>query len=1164
MQAWLRSAGLSRLADSFSAHGITRDQLPELTDEDLRELGLTIGERKLFRRALRGQTAPPFAPSPPPPTTLPVSGTASVTLPERRPLTVVFVDLVDSVGLGERLEIEDLLEVLRLYRECCGAAIGHYGGSVAGFSGDGVLAHFCYPVAHENDAERAVRAALRIVGELADLATPAGTPLRARVGIATGRVVVTDLMTRNTVDLRAVAGSTPNLAARLQAFAPAGGVVISEPTHERVGGLFACDDLGPREIRGFTAPQRAFQVLRALPGAPARARPAAPLTPLFGREEESAALRARWAQALRGRGGVALVCGEAGIGKSRLVEGFLAAPGGPGQDAPGHTVRIAASAFDRDSPLRPFLAHVRLLAGLEGDDPAHAKLDKLAAALRGPETDRAAHLPVLAGLLRVWPGAGSDAETASGTGVEPAPGTPSPASLPPALLRERELRAVAGQLLAADGPLCLVVEDLHWLDPTSHSLLESLAREVAERPVLLLLTARDAGEHAALTGPDALVLRLRRLEAGGVAGMVRSLFGDVPVPDAVLRGIARKTDGIPLFVEEYLRPLLRARDRGAGAIGPDWSGFWSGFAGDEGDPVAIPASLHEALMARLDRSGPAKELAQVAAVVGRIARRDMLGAVSGLPDAGLDAALAALGEAGVLHPYAHDGRDCYQFAHALLRDAAYDSILRDRRRELHRRVAQALAALDPDGVELQPELLAHHLTEGGRPDEAVSYWLRAGRRVVQRFALLEAVRLLRRGLAAAEALPPTPAGLERRLQMLSLLGPALIALRGPGAAEVQSLYADAYALAQQTRESRSHFPVLWGWWQLARDFQSKRQRATALLARARERDDPELLLQAHHCNWATHYDAGELCRCHEHIVAGLAIYGAGEYGHHAALYGSHDARVCAHGELAQLHWMQGRLRDARIEEARALDWAGRLAHAGSRAHAMDMALLHRSYRRDHAGVLALAGELIAFAAEQGLADHRAKGLLFRGWATALGGEAGRGLDALEAGLGREREIGTIGDLPVYLCLYADALMAAGRAAQAVDELTRARAEFEAVGLRVWLPELWRSLGAAILAADPAGSAPTAATDAAARAFRTASALAEEQGAVMLGLRAAVSEAELAAHLGDPEGAFSRLRAASRAVPDGANSPEAASARALLRALAERLHLRSDDSCPGGR
>ena len=784
-------------------------------------------------------------------------------------------------------------------------------------------------------------------------------------------------------------------------------------------------------------------------------------------------------------------------------------------------MRILASPFDRDSPLRPFLAHFRMEAGFGAEDGGAARLAKLDAILHGAE--RADDLAVMGEML----GIGAD---------------PALAALSPAALRERALAALTRQLLglAAAVPLCLVVEDLHWLDPTSAALLARLAGSLGGRRVMLLATSREEGEAPMPVAADTLI-RLSRLAAEDVLAMVQALFGDEAVPVDIARQIAGKTDGIPLFVEEYVRPLLLAR------AGIDWSRVASQtMEGGAIDAVVIPTSLHESLMARLDRSGAAKEVAQIAAVIGRTARRDVLAAAAALPGEVLEEALRALHEAGVLHPESDDGRDCYAFGHALVRETAYDSILRDRRRELHGQVAVALLAMDKDGVEQQPERLAAHLTEAGQPDEAMEYWVRASERSVRRSSLFEAVGLLRRALAATEGLAETPERGRRRLQLMTLLGPALIAIRGPGSPEAQSLYVDAYGLVEQQVDSHSHFPLSWGWWRVSRDYIVKRDRAAALLTRARRLNDDEMLLQAHHCNWAAHYELGDLCRCVDHVRAGMAVYESGDFRHHASMYGNHDALVCAHGELSQVFWMQGRLVDALAEEARALEVAETMGHLGSRVHAMDMALLHRSYQRDRAAVWHRADRLIEFTAEHGMPDHRAKGLIFRGWATAMEGDAQRGIEAIRSGLARQREIGTIEDFPMYVAMLADALVAGGQADRAVEEATRARAEFDAVGLRIWLPEVLRQLGVATIAADPGAAALAGAT------LDEAAAIAREQGACMLGLRIGIDQARLAQSLGDPERARLVLLAAVAGMPGNDASAEAAAAAAMLEGLAERL------------
>ncbi len=946
-------------------------------------------------------------------------------------------------------------------------------------------------------------------------------PLRVRIGAATGNVLVSDLRAGGSDEKRSITGSTPNLAAKLQGLAPPDGIIIAESTHQRIGALFACEELGATPIKGFAEPQRVFQVLRAFSSrAPAERQLTARLTPLFGRDAELTSLDRCWSHAERGEGGVVLVTGEPGIGKSRLVDSFIAGR----QWHFSRTVRLAASAFDGDSPLRPFLDWFHNVADLDATDGAELRLSRLAGVLRGSEAERAEAQPILERLL----------------GLRPEDGT-----VP--RLRERILDVIAGQLfaLAADAPLCVVVEDLHWVDPTSQELLELLATRVQARRALLIVTARDGPEAARMAAmPRVVSLRLGRLHAEDCAGMVRSLFGGQRVPNYLTRLIARKTDGIPLFIEEFLRLVGRRLD----AVD------WNDLGLDEIGPVNIPASLHEALMARLDPSGPAKEIAQVAAVIGRRCRQDVLAAAAPLSAPQLEQALSVLAGLGVMADETVDGHRWLSFGHALVRDAAYDSILRDRKRELHARVAAALQQIDADGVERQPELLALHLTEGGLAVEAIPYWLRAARRSIARSALIEASRLLQHGLAAAESQPTSPELIERRVEIMTLLGPVMIALKGPGTAEVRAIYEDAYAICQTKPEARSRFPIYWGRWRAWPDSPTRLRLATEMLDRAKDRNDLDLLLQAHHCNWATLFEVGDFKGCCRHISAGLAIYDSGRYGEHASLYGNHDPKVCAHGERAQALWMMGQLASAKLEEHSSLDWAGRIEHLGSRMHAMDMVMLHASFRRDHRELRRVSNELIDFTEEYGFADHQSRGKIFLGWAISASDDPKAGLEVLEAGLARQYEIGTSEDFPMYVCMHADALARAGKADRAIEELQRGRLQYEQLGLRVWVPEVWRVYGETMLGADPH------ATDQAQDAFGTAIALAGEQGASMLALRATVSRARLRARIGDWRTAYDELVPARAAIPEADLGLDLRETNELLAALAERVREPLPDVC----
>ena len=1098
MDQWLKSIGLASRIAAFHDNGISPNQLNELTDDHLRELGLTIGERLRFRSAL---------PNLPNKLTAAPLGQSGVTEAERRPLTVLFVDLVGSTGLGERLDPEDLLEVIQLYRDFCGAAITRYGGRIARFLGDGILAYFSYPVANENDPERATRAALDIVRGIGSLVTPADMQLEVRMGLATGRVIIGDLLAGGEADKQSIVGSCPNLAARLQALADANEILIAENTYARVRDRFRCEALGLVNLKGFEEPHHIWRVLGEISQQDKQELETVnPRVPFRGREAELRLLEILWRQALKGEGTVGLVIGEAGIGKSRLVEQFLRSI--VADQAP--IIRLAATAFDENSPLRPFVDFFRDFAGVSSADPADQALTKLEAKLSGPRHERKRAAAVIAGLLGV-------------SVVDPEINR-----LLPAQLRERTITALVDQVLAraANEPLCLVVEDLHWLDPTSSELLRSLAEQVGGlggHRLLILLTTRDvAGSDWSSTAQT--TIRLGHLSAEHVAQMMHDMFGEAS--SALVQQVVDRTDGVPLFVEELARGLL-ARQSGS-AISDALPG----------DPEAdVPASLDESLMARLDRSGHAKEIAQAASVLGRTVRLDILQATSGADPAAMKTALNMLVDAGVMDRSHRSGT--YVFHHALLRDAAYSSLLRDKRRDLHRRAARAIASLDPETASLHPEFLAQHLTLGGLAEEAAPCWLEAARRSLARSALTEATRMLQRGLKALEVLPPNETLVRLRIELSALLGPALIGLKGPNAPETQELYSTAYDLCRQVPEEPSHYPIYWGWWRLS---PSSLERSAALMERALSRNDVELMLQAHHCTWASHLQLASFKLCEEHMRQGMAIYETGDFTHHARLYGNHDAKVCAHGSLCQVYWMQGKLVEAIQEEAESTLWAQQIDHVGSRLHAMGLTLLHRVYRRDYKEVYERSEQLLSFTGEYGLADHGSAGLVFKGWVQAMSGEPGPGLKLLEEGFARQREVATNEDFPVYLCLLSEVLGLLDRADEAVDRISRELPEFETSQLRIWIPELVRELGDATLRADPT------ATEQARKRYREAADLAHSQGVPMLGLRVAMSQAKLDLRTGDMRSGLVRLKSAFQQLEEVDHSWDVVQAQELMQRL----------------
>jgi class 3 adenylate cyclase/DNA-binding transcriptional ArsR family regulator len=696
MEEWLNSIGLADYIPAFRDNRITADQLRELTDADLRELGLTIGERLRFRASLAELGRDPGP-------EIDAAELSAGSDAERRPLTIMFVDLIGSSNIGNRLDPEDLMEVYKAYRELCGKAISASGGHIARFIGDGILAYFGYPLAHENDPARAARAALEIVQDIGAAVTPAGNPLHVRVGIATGRVLVTRLFAGGLSFQDMAIGSIPNLAARLQNLAAPDGIVVSEQTYDRIQNRFACEAMGEVALAGFERFHHPWRVLGERSQQPSIAQPRASWASAFqGRRGELEVLRAQWSRAERGDGNVVLVMGEPGIGKSRLIDQFLTFH----LPEAAKVVRLAASALDENSPFFPFIDYLRASSGIEPTDPPDKAFEKIAAVHNGTP-ERGARLQILSSLFGV-------------SSVDP-----DTAKLTPQQLREKTLAILTELLLAQtdDGPLCLVFEDLHWLDPSSREFLELLARRVREQRFLLLLSGRSNMAAWAVEA-DAIVLRLQPLSPEHADGLLQSLFGEAQMPPHLARRVAAQTDGVPLFIEGVARTLLEQRSR-AGSI----------QALMDETELLIPASLDEALVARLDQAGVAKGVAQAASVFGRSVRRQLLAAVCDLTPDQLLKHLVVLADAGILDREEQGERDAYRFHHALLRDAAYASLVRDRRRELHVRAARALAALDPTEAAAHPEMLALHLSEGGLVEDAIPHWLEGARRGLARSAL---------------------------------------------------------------------------------------------------------------------------------------------------------------------------------------------------------------------------------------------------------------------------------------------------------------------------------------------------------------------------------------------------------------------------------------------
>jgi class 3 adenylate cyclase len=1118
--AWLQDLGLERYQQAFRDNDVDVDLMSDLSEADLEKLGVaSLGHRKILLRAIEalrraraglaaGMTAiadeTTFAPSPP----------ASGPEAERRQLTVMFVDLVGSTALSAKLDPEDMREVIHAYQNTVAGEIARFEGHVAKFMGDGVLAFFGWPRAHEDEAERAVRASLAIAGAVPTLVTPAGEALKARIGIATGLVVVGDLVGEGAAREESVIGDTPNLAARIQALAEAGGVVVADATRRLVGSLFELKDLGPRRLKGIAAPVHAFAVERerAVEDRFAAHQSGAPL-PLVGRDQELALLLHRWRLAKGSEGQAVLLAGEPGIGKSRIVLALRERL----RAEPRTSVRYNCSPFHANSALHPVIEQLARAAGFAPEDDAATKLARLEA-LVAPAAPPDDLLPYLIDLLGLPP---------DGHALPP---------LTPQEKKARTFRALLAQLegLAGQRPVLLVLEDAHWCDPTTLEFFDRVVERVAALRVLLVVTFRPefrppwAG-HAHVT--SLALSRLGRAEAGAI---VAEVAGGQALPVELFDAIVGRTDGVPLFVEELTKTvleggLLREAEGRLELAGPI-------------PPLAIPATLSDSLLARLDRLAPVKEIAQVGAVIGREFGRALLAAVAGADERGLTDALDRLVAAGLILRRGARAEPLYAFKHALVQDAAYQSLLKSRRQQLHAKVAEALEAGHAGEGDTPPEILAHHLTEGSLFARALPAWLAAAERAWRRSAYRETIAHVRRGLEIAPSVP-APEGTRIAIRLHNLLGAALLAAHGPRP-EVIEAYQEAEQLAAEAGETGELLRALWGSWfcHMQRlDVPRVRCITADLLRRAGRASDDGLALQAHHAVWTTEWQTGDLWQAREHAETGVRLYDEAKHHYHTAFYGGHDAGVCSRYTLGITLWLLGFPDQAahRTEEAEAL--ARRLAHPLTLAMTLTFATWLRLFRGDRGDAWRLTRLGVELCTQQGIPVYLAADRICEGSLRAADGEGGTAADMILSGVRTLETLGVCVRRSFYLGLLAEAHLRAGRPREGLAAVEAALRFVAETGERWYQPELHRLWGELALAAGRA-------RDEARPAFEAARTAARERGARSFELRAAIRLARLDGEAGERQRARDLLAPVYGWFTEGFETPNLIEAKALLDEL----------------
>jgi class 3 adenylate cyclase/predicted ATPase len=1028
---------------------------------------------------------------------------------ERSHLTVMFCDLVGSTALSVHLDIEDLHEVIAAYHKRAAEVVARFGGFAARRVGDGVLVYFGYPRAHEDDPERAVRAGLALIEEIGQLGSP--EPLQVRLGIATGLVVVGDLVGSGISNENEVVGAVPNLAARLLSLAEPSTVVIADTTRQLIGSVFALEDLGFKELKGFTEPQRAWRVLgenrfksrfEALRSAE---------TPFVDRQEEIELLLRRWTQAKAGEGRAILFSGEAGIGKSRLIlalrdllrsERFT-------------DLHFFCSPHHQNSTLFPIINFLERAAGFGREDTPTAKLDLLEA-LMARTSATEPDVALLADLLLL--------PTDRYAAVE----------RNPQRRRQQTFEALLRQIteLASKKPILMIFEDIHWIDPTTQELLDIFIQRIEHMPVLLMATFRPDFTASWADQPHVTMITLNRLNKFESEALVRGLTAKTTaLPNDLIGEIVERADGVPLFLEEVTKTVVDARP----VEMP--SARWS---------LSVPPTLHASLMARLDRIGPAaKEIAQIGAAIGREFSYELAAKVAERPEPEVKQTLGRLVDAGLIFQRGAMPRSNFLFKHGLLQDAAYSTLLRDRRRGLHARLAVAIEEMFPELVESQPEVIARHRTEAGSKQEAAIFWQRAGELALRRSAGNEALQHFSSALGLLEGMPDSTERWNQELDVRLGLGTALIIARGFRTAghEIVDHYSRAVRLARGLGTNKKLFRAMWGNWYtsiITGQTEQALEIANELVKVAQQLADQDLLLEAYHSRMANSHVLGLNLITLADAERGIRLYDPVRHHEHAYDYGGHDTGVCAYAHGAVTLWVTGFPEKAAQMSASALELGHRLRHPPSLAHAAWWSATLQQLLRDPEPCREYSELTIKIGREQGSNMFVVCPLLL-GWCTFESGQISEGLERMEDAVEATRKSVRRFYYDYELLVLGESLLKAGELGRAQQVVQEALDYIEGSHSRLFEAEAYRLSGA--LAYQGHNDAAEAE-----RRWLRAVDTAEQQGALAFKLRAATALCRLWRDQNRTDSARDLLWQIYSQFTEGHDTPDLRDAKALLEEL----------------
>ena len=1058
IELWLKGLGLDKYAEVLARNDVDLDVAPDLTEQDLEKLGLSLGHRRKFiAAAARLRTGDVQTADHP---TQADAARPGSTVIERRQVTVLFSDLVGSTALTSQLDPEDMDRLLQEYRRACAAIVSRYDGHVAQFQGDGVVAYFGFPAAQERAAERAVRAGLELVVAVARLKRPDGEALRSRVGIATGLVAAGTAGAGE----QTVVGDAPNLASRLQSFAEPGCVLVGSATHQLTETFFEYQFVGEHPVKGYREPVPMWKVLgdAAVESRFISARGES-ADPILGREREIAFLADAWRRATRNNGHVVVLWGEAGIGKSRLLEALVDHV----RDTPHRLLRAQCSPYHGSTMLYPILQLLRHELDLRRDLSDAENLDRVGQMLeRIGRHSRLSRL-LMAELLEL------EVEESL-----------SPAEMTPLQRKNAALEILEAFLVAPlDGAtVLLLLEDMHWSDPTTHTLIERLLTRIESDQVLVVATHRPEMKPAWADHPQATSLRCKPLGREHCVALARQVGSRWGMADALVREVADRSDGVALYVKELAKAVIAQQAPSA---------------------VAVPLTLRDSLMARLDRLGGAKSIAQVASVIGRQFPYDLLATLAEVGDNELREGLDRLRETGVILAAEAD-EEAYSFNHALIQEAAYESLSRAWRQTLHAKIARTLEAVAPVQGASEPAVIAHHYSRAGEFEKAFRFWRLVSDRAGERLAFVESVGALDAALSEAEQIADPALRASLKLDAQLELGRALVFQKGPQTAEAESAFLEAHRLAEEAKAGPQLFQSAWGLYVNAarnRRYDKAKLRGDELLAISEELGDEDLKFEALHHRWGYAYFTGQTADMLALAAEGVRRYEPTRHHRFSYTFAGHDPGVCAHCIRAMGLGVAGEARKIRheLEAARAL--SDRLQHPISLLFVQGITCNTAYLTHDLDVCRAAADELRRIATKYDLPAYGAIGSFWLGATRAAQGDLAGGLQQMEPTFEPLDGVGLFALLPAVVMV--DTLARAGRDRDAMALIARLLGSSNDPQLGMFVSELWRIRGE-LIAHERDGDAALAE-----HSLRAALRIARGQQATLLQSRAAIA---LARHL----------------------------------------------------